>query len=211
MTLKHLMIPTAFIIALGLATAPAEAQRRGGRGGGHVASVGGARIAPRGIAGHAVPRPVLGSRRPFGPAFYGYPRSFFYGPRFTLGLGFGYGYGYPYGYWGPYAYPYGYYGSYGYPYYPYGAPVGYGYGGYGYADYGGVRLDMPQKDAAVYVDGYYAGIVDDFDGTFQRLELTPGAHRIEVKAPGFVPLAFDVNADTGRTIHYRASLIPAQP
>jgi hypothetical protein len=27
------------------------------------------------------------------------------------------------------------------------------------------------KEAAVYVDGFYAGVVDDFDGVFQSLPL----------------------------------------
>ena len=37
--------------------------------------------------------------------------------------------------------------------------------------YGDVRLMVRPRDAAVYVDGYYAGVVDDFDGVFQRLTL----------------------------------------
>jgi hypothetical protein len=41
-----------------------------------------------------------------------------------------------------------------------------------------VRLDVTPKDAEVYVDGYYAGIVDDFNGFFQRLRTTPGQHDI---------------------------------
>jgi len=205
MTRKLLVIPVAVMLALALAVGPAEAQRRGG---GRVASggrVGIARVAPVVVARHAVPRPAILPRRVLPVVYYGYP-GYFYGPRFGLGIGLGYGYGYGYGYpyWG---YPYGYYGYYGYPYYPYygGIPPAYGYGS---AAYGGIRIDLPQKDAAVYVDGYYAGIVDDFDGVLQRLTLEPGAHHIEIKAAGFIPLAFDVNVDPGRTIHYRASLIP---
>jgi hypothetical protein len=34
------------------------------------------------------------------------------------------------------------------------------------------------EDAAVYVDGFYAGIVDDFNGVFQSLPLTPGGHTV---------------------------------
>jgi hypothetical protein len=34
------------------------------------------------------------------------------------------------------------------------------------------------EEAAVYVDGFYAGIVDDFDGVFQKLLLPPGDHTI---------------------------------
>src|SRR5687768_16633999 len=32
-----------------------------------------------------------------------------------------------------------------------------------------VRVLVTPADAAVYVDGYYAGVVDDFDGILQRL------------------------------------------
>jgi hypothetical protein len=55
----------------------------------------------------------------------------------------------------------------------------------------------------VYVDGYYAGIVDDFDGTFQRLTVEPGPHQIEIVVPGAPPFIFDVNAQPGRTITIR--------
>jgi hypothetical protein len=54
----------------------------------------------------------------------------------------------------------------------------------------------------VYADGYYVGIVDDFDGVFQHLELEPGAHRIEIRGPGLPPTAFDVNIQPGRTITF---------
>ena len=37
----------------------------------------------------------------------------------------------------------------------------------------------------VYVDGYYAGIVDDYDGLFQRLRIPPGRHEITVKLEGY--------------------------
>jgi hypothetical protein len=77
--------------------------------------------------------------------------------------------------------------------------------------YGGVRLDLPQRDAEVYVDGYYTGVVDDFDGTFQQINLEPGPHKIEVRAEGFEPVSFDVNVQPGRTITYRAALREARP
>ena len=46
---------------------------------------------------------------------------------------------------------------------------------------------MTPRDAEVYVDGYYAGDVDDFDGTFQRLRVEPGEHEIEIYKDGFRP------------------------
>jgi hypothetical protein len=121
-------------------------------------------------------------------------------------------YGYPY-YAGPYyPYRYGYYG-YAAPF-PYAAPYPYPYPAYGgiYAVppagslYGGVRLDVTPRDAAVYVDGYYAGIVDDFDGAWQRVALAPGAHRFEIVSPGFETLTFDVNVRGNETVRYRGEM-----
>jgi len=37
----------------------------------------------------------------------------------------------------------------------------------------------------VYVDGYFAGIVDDFDGTFQRLRVSPGKHDVVLFEEGY--------------------------
>jgi hypothetical protein len=125
----------------------------------------------------------------------------------------GFSYGYPW-YVGPYLYGYGGYGyGYGYPY-PYGygyPPYGY-YGPYaGYRSYGGVRIALPQREAEVLVDGYYTGVVDDFDGNLQQINLEPGPHHIEVRAEGFEPAEFDVNVEPGRTITYRTDLRPLEP
>ena len=35
------------------------------------------------------------------------------------------------------------------------------------------------------MDGYYAGMVDDFDGLFQRLNVSPGRHEIMLKLEGY--------------------------
>lgn len=108
---------------------------------------------------------------------------------------------------GPGLWPPFYYGPYSPWFYPYGypyPPYGYWYG----VSYGGVRLEIDRKEAAVYVDGYYAGIVDDFDGLFQRLTLTVGRHRLEICAAGFETLAVDVDIQPARTITYRLSMVP---
>jgi hypothetical protein len=167
--------------------------------------------------GRAVPRtaPGPGGRpyggvRPYGGGVPYRPYYYGYGP-FRPGLGLYFGYGYPYFY-GSYAYGYPWYGypAYGYP--AYGYP-GYGYPGYavGVRPYGSVRLEIPQKDAEVYTDGYFAGNVDNFDGRFHHLNLEPGPHKIEVRAAGFESIAFDVNVEPGQTITYRAAMRPAQP
>jgi hypothetical protein len=48
-----------------------------------------------------------------------------------------------------------------------------------------LRIDVTPKEAAVYVDGYFAGVVDDFDGVFQRLHVTPGPHEIVIYLEGY--------------------------
>src|SRR6266550_7330566 len=61
----------------------------------------------------------------------------------------------------------------------------YGYGYRRYEPEASVRLEVKPKQAEVYVDGYYAGIVDDFDGMFQRLRVEPGEHEIELWLDGY--------------------------
>ena len=52
----------------------------------------------------------------------------------------------------------------------------------------------------MFVDGHYAGLVDDFDGTFQSLRLEQGGHKIEIRMPGFEDLELDIHVQPGRTI-----------
>jgi hypothetical protein len=117
------------------------------------------------------------------PPYYGggyYPRyrHYPYYPYYGWGWGWG-GYYAPfvsfYG-WYPYSFGFGWYG--GYPYYPY-----YAYGPYDAS--ASVRVQVTPREAEVYVDGYYAGVVDDFDGTFQRLNLVPGSHEVTIYLPGY--------------------------
>ena len=96
-------------------------------------------------------------------------RPYYYYPYWNW-YGYGFGFGYPYA-WGPYPY-------YGYPYY---------YGAYDYT--GAARLEVKPREAQVYVDGYFVGVVDDFDGTFQRLNLEPGEHSCSYISRAIVPSA----------------------
>jgi len=98
--------------------------------------------------------------------------------------GWGYGGYYPgwgYSYWWPY-------GSFGWSGGYYGYPWGWGGGAvYNYVEHegGSVRVLVDPSEARVYVDGYYAGTVDDFDGLFQRLHVSPGRHEIALKLEGY--------------------------
>ena len=138
------------------------------------------------------------------PRIYG--TYFYYAGYSTFGLGFGVGspYYYPrYSYY-PY-YPYYSYGHYGHR--GYGQPgYGYGYGG-GYAT-GELRLKVRPRHAQVFVDGYFVGNVDSFDGVFQSLRLEEGAYQIEIRAPGYEPLILDVRILPGEKIVYEGVLAP---
>ena len=95
-------------------------------------------------------------------------------------------------------------------YYGAGGSYPYGYTPRGYYDpipgrpYGGLRITGAPREAHVFADGYYVGIVNDFDGIFQHLNLEAGAHRIEIEVPGYETIAFDVMVQPGRTITLRA-------
>jgi hypothetical protein len=89
--------------------------------------------------------------------------------------------------------------------YPYPPPFPYRY----YPVYtlrSAVRIEVVPKEAEVYVDGYYAGIVDDFNGTFQRLRLPPGQHEIVVRKDGFHTLKQDVYLTPDTTFRIRGRL-----
>lgn len=78
---------------------------------------------------------------------------------------------------GPWGSPYG-YGGYPYPY-PGQYPYRY------YSDEADLRIQTTPRETEVYVDGARAGIVDDFDGVFQRLHLRPGDHEITLYLQGY--------------------------
>ena len=80
--------------------------------------------------------------------------------------------------------------------------------GDGYAYEGSLKLKVTPRDASVYVDGYFAGRVDDFDGLFQSLRIESGPHRVEVREDGFEPLTFEVRIQPDRTVTYTGELRP---
>jgi hypothetical protein len=146
---------------------------------------------------------------------YGYG-SGFYDPYGFYNYGYG-GYSPYYGYYYPYGFGMGYglYSGFGWaPYYgdPFGDPYGgYGYGGgyttsYGRGEQGNLKLKVKPRSAKVYVDGYFVGYVDQFDGAFQKLALNTGRHKVEVKADGFETAEFDVLITPEKTITFQGEL-----
>lgn len=196
-------------VSPGTASAPSS-DRSGDRRA--VPAYGRPRDASRPTIGTAVERrghpPVIGSR--IGGTYYYDPYDRFnnyysrnpYG-YYYAGYGFGMGYFHDPMMWGYYS-PYGYAGGYD-PYYGGGG----GYGQYSrdrYRDVGGLRLKVKPADGQVYVDGYYVGEVDDFDGIFQKLPIEAGAHRIEIRAPGYETVQFEVMVIAGETVTYKGDM-----
>ncbi len=197
--MTRFIIPAVLSLALVGVAAPSQAQHRGGGGAGGLPVAAAVVWLCREAAWDREVRSwwVRGADSSAGLSTGGRP---FYGSSFA----FGFYAGYPYYY--PYSYPYGLRRLLRLS----GLPVWRGYGG-GYAvaeglstSYGRVRISDAPEHAAVYADGYYVGTVDDFNGTFQHLDLEPGAHHIEIRPQGQPPISFDVNVQAGETITYHA-------
>ncbi|MEO8522912.1 MAG: PEGA domain-containing protein [Acidobacteriota bacterium] len=147
--------------------------------------------------------------------YYSYFYSPYYSPSSSYWSPYGYGFGLGYFAYDPFlsgGYGRGPYG--GYPYGGYGGydpdQGSYGQGGYGsagqYRGVGSLRLRVKPSDAQVYVDGYYTGVVDSFDGAFQRLTIEAGAHKVEIRADGYEPVQVDVMVLPDETITYKGEL-----
>ena len=222
--LVFLFLTAAFVW---LAPSPAAAQRR--------VAVG------RPVVGQAVPRPPIAAPPgggygygrpyyPYRPAYgYGYPYyPFRYGfypygwggwgyPYYPYGgfgfsIGFGFGYGYPVSFGVGFGYPGFYNPWYGYPYgpgaYPY-AP--YAYGGYLDDRTSALRIDGDKVEAEVYIDGYFAGRVDDYDGNLQRLYIRPGEHELTVYLDGYHTVRQQLYVNPGATKTLRFNMEPLGP
>lgn len=95
----------------------------------------------------------------------------------------------PYPWWQRTAYPYWYF------------PV--------YDNRADVRLRVEPEEAegaAVYVDGFYAGIVDDFNGVFQSLPLTPGGHTIVVYLESYRTVSHNIYLRPASSFKLRATM-----
>ena len=64
------------------------------------------------------------------------------------------------------------------------------------------------EDAAVYVDGFYAGVIDDFNGVFQSLPLTPGGHRITLYLGGYRTITRNIYLSPASMFTLRETMQP---
>ncbi len=124
-----------------------------------------------------------GRRYVIRPAVY---TSFWYGPGFGFYNPYFYGPS-AFGPWGPY---------------PYGVR---------YEERGSIRLQVKPEETEVYVDGYYAGVVDSYDGFFQRLHLPAGAHDIELRLEGYRSIQEQLYLTIGSTYRLQHTMEPLAP
>jgi len=127
------------------------------------------------------------------PYYRPYYRPYFYRPFYNPIL------------YGAYYRPYFYTPFYWYPY----SAVAYGYPGYD-AD-GSLRVQVSPNDTEIYIDNYFAGTADDFDGMFQRLHVEPGAHDITLYHDGFRTVRQRVYIQRTGTFRLRYMMVPLAP
>jgi hypothetical protein len=112
---------------------------------------------------------------------------------------------------GSYYYRRPYYDSwyFGYPWYAgyYAYPQRY----YRYDLSASLRLQVSPRETEVFVDGFYAGTVDEFDGVFQRLDIEPGEHEVELYLPGHRTVVQRVYLQPGKTSRIRLDMQPLGP
>jgi len=153
---------------------------------------------------------------PSNPIYIYYP---YYDPYYSFYYGYG-GAGYSCGY-SYYGCPYS---SFFFPGYGFGLgymsdPFLYGGGGGGsdpyqggyrastsYHETGSLRLKIKPNQAQVYIDGYYVGLVDSFDGAFQKLGIDAGTHKVEIRAEGYQTAEFEIVIAPGETATYKGEL-----
>ncbi|MDE3156838.1 MAG: PEGA domain-containing protein [Acidobacteriota bacterium] len=107
----------------------------------------------------------------------------------------------PWGPWGPYWGPWG---PWGYPPYP-----PYYYVARGRTAH--LKTEVKPKNTQIYVDGYYAGIADDFDGIFQSLSVRPGPHEVTLYLNGFKAVHQQLYLSPDSTTKLRHVMQPLAP
>lgn len=73
------------------------------------------------------------------------------------------------------------------------------------------RIQVTPRQTEVYVDGYRAGIVDDFDGFAQRLRVAPGEHVIELYLDGHRAITENIMFQPGETYRLRHDMVALNP
>src|SRR3954471_7643314 len=231
MTITKVLTPVAFVALLSMSAAPAHAdQRRGGgsypgverglvvvRGGGYYRAPlyrPYYSFRPRvslGVGlwmGYPVPYPYYGSPYPYAPQYgapyaYGapapnYPSSNYPSSNYPSS-------NYPSSNYPSSNYPSQNYPSQNYPSSNYPAQrqaPSVGVQGSRAQSEGGISFEITPENAEVFVDGSYVGTAGEFGPAAQPLDVAPGRHRVEVRAPGYRTTTFDADVQPGQVIPF---------
>lgn len=76
---------------------------------------------------------------------------------------------------------------------------------------GALRLQVSPSNTEVFLDGYYAGTVDDFDGIFQRLHVSAGEHDIELFLSGYRSVRQKIFVQPRETFRVRYTMEQLKP
>ena len=71
---------------------------------------------------------------------------------------------------------------------------------------GSIRIETIPGSAQVFVDGFYMGLAEEFGLLGHPMTLSAGSHRIELRAPGYETLAFNVMIEPQEILRYRGDL-----
>jgi hypothetical protein len=181
-------VTAVFVFALATSVAAAPQRASGGRSGG--VQSGGNHSGGGRPHSHSDGRPQIGGPRghfdrPHGHIIVGGRfHDPFWGPFYS--------YGYPYGYGHLYMYP-------GWPY-DYSSEIT-----------GSLKTEITPKQTEVYVDGYYAGVADDFDGVFQRLDTSPGGHAVTLHLEGYRTITRNIYVQPDSTLKLKETMEKVTP
>jgi PEGA domain-containing protein len=74
-----------------------------------------------------------------------------------------------------------------------------------------VKTEITPKQTQVYVDGYYAGVADNFDGVFQALHTRPGGHAITLRLEGYRTVTQNIYVRPHSTFKLRETMEKLAP
>ena len=72
-------------------------------------------------------------------------------------------------------------------------------------------MQVSPRQSEVFVDGYFAGTADDFDGVFQRLNIEPGEHEIVIYLEGHRPFSQRFYLQPGKSFNIKHTMEPLGP
>jgi hypothetical protein len=72
-------------------------------------------------------------------------------------------------------------------------------------------MQVTPRQTEVYIDSYYAGSVDEFDGIFQRLHIQPGAYEVTLYLDGYRTVRQQIYLQPTGTFRLRYAMVPLGP